>query len=79
MKKAKQNKQKQQNNPNEMNSFWCKANVKRFGFDNFRQDFDIMRNVVHTAMDACWDNRSKENVYNERFMNVYPAFFIWKY
>ena len=46
------------NNPNYMNLFWCKANVKRFGFDNLHQDFDIIR-IVRTAMDACQDNRSK--------------------
>ena len=33
-----------------MNLFWCKANDKRFGFDNLHQDFDIMR-IVHEAMD----------------------------
>ena len=31
-----------------MNSFWCKANVKRFGFNNLHQDLDIMR-IVHTV------------------------------
>ena len=60
-----------------MNLFWCKANIKRFGFNNLHQDFDII-GIVHTAMDACRHNRSKENVYNERFMNVYLAFLIWK-
>ena len=38
MKKEEKKKQKQ-NNPNKMNSFWCKANVKRFGFNNLHQDF----------------------------------------
>ena len=45
-----------------MNLFWCKANVKRFGFDNLHQDFDIMRNVIHTGMDACRDDRRKKCV-----------------
>ena len=47
-----------QNNTIEMNLFWCKANVKRFGFDNLYQDFDIM-GIVQTAMDAYRHNRSK--------------------
>ena len=59
--------------------FWCKANVKRFGFNNLHQDLDIMRNIVHTAMDSCRGNWGKENVYNERFINVHSAFLIWKY
>ena len=41
-----------------MNLFWRKANVKRFGFNDLLQDFDIMR-IVRTAMDACPDNSSK--------------------
>ena len=45
-----------------MNSSWYKANVKRFGFNKLHQDFGIMR-IIHIAMDACRDNRSKENVY----------------
>ena len=61
-----------------MNLFLCKANVKRFGFNNLHQEFDIMR-IVHTVMDACWEDRSKENVYNERFINVHLAFLIWKF
>ena len=40
-----------QNNPNKINLFWCKANVKRFGFNNLHQDFNIVR-IVHTAIDA---------------------------
>ena len=67
-----------QNNPNQMNLFWCKANVKRFGFNNLHQDFDIMRSI-NIAMDICRDNWSKENVYYERFINVYLALFIAKY
>ena len=63
------------NNPNEMNLFGCKANVKRFGFNNLHQDFDIMR-IVHTVMGACRDNRGKENVYNEKDTNVHLAFLI---
>ena len=63
-------KQTKQNNQNEINLFWCKANVKRFSLNNFPQDFDIMR-IVHTTMDACRDKRSKENVYYERFKNVH--------
>ena len=58
-----------------MNLFWCKANGKRFGFDNLHQDFDIMR-IVYTAMDACQDNKSKENVYNEEDINVHLVFLI---
>ena len=58
-----------------MNLFWCKANVKRFGFNNLGQDFDIIK-IVHTATDACRNNKSKENVYNERFINVHLAFLI---
>ena len=46
------------NNPNQMNLFCYKTNVKRFGFYNLHQGFDIMR-IVHTAMEACRDNRSK--------------------
>ena len=38
--------------------FWCKANVKRFGFNNLHQDFDIM-GIVHTAMDVFRANKSK--------------------
>ena len=52
-----------------MNSLWCKTNVKRFGFDNLHQDFDIIR-IILSAMDAGLENRNKENVYNERFINV---------
>ena len=62
-----------------MNLFWYNANVKHFGLNNLHQDFDIMRNFVHTVMDACWDNRSKENVYNEIFINVHLIFLIGKY
>ena len=47
-----------QNNPNWINLLWCKANVKRFGFNNFHQHIDIMR-IVDTVMDACRDNRRK--------------------
>ena len=52
-----------------MNLYWYIANVKRFGFNNLHQDFDIIR-IVHTEMGACGDNRSKENIYNEKFINV---------
>ena len=38
----------------------------------FIMDFDIMR-IIPTAMDACRNNISKENVYKERFINVYLA------
>ena len=38
-----------------MNLLWCKVDVKRFGFSNHHQD-----------LDACWDNRSKWKVYNEK-------------
>ena len=62
-----------------MNLFWCKVNVKHFGFNNLHQDFDIMRNIVHTVMNACRDNRIKENLYNERFQNVHLDFLIEKY
>ena len=41
-----------------MHLLWCKANIKCFGFNNLHQDFDIMR-VVHTAMGASRDKRSK--------------------
>ena len=64
-----------QNNPNSINLFWCKANVKRFGFNSLHQDFDIIR-IVHTAMDNCQDNRSKLNVYNEKDKSVHFAFLI---
>ena len=40
-----------------MNLLWCKADVKRFGFNNLQQDSDIR--ILHTMMDACQDNRSK--------------------
>ena len=30
-------------------------------------------------MDACQGNKSKENAYNERFININSAFLIWKY
>ena len=42
-----------------MNLLWCKANVKRFGFNNLLQDFDIMR-IVHTVMDPCQNNMKKK-------------------
>ena len=58
-----------------MNLFWRKANIKHFGFDNLHQDFDIMK-IVHIAMDACWDNKNKENVYNEEDINVHLVFLI---
>ena len=58
-----------------MNLFWCKANVKLFGFNNLHQDIDII-GIVHTAMGSCWDNRSKENVYNEKDINLHLAFLI---
>ena len=58
-----------------MNLFWCKANVKRFSFNNLHQDFDIIR-MVHTAMGACQDNRCKENIYDEKYMNVHLVFLI---
>ena len=32
--------------------------MKRFGFNNLHQDFDIRR-IVHTTMDACRENRCK--------------------
>ena len=32
--------------------------------------------IVDIAMDACRDNRSKVNVFNERFINVHLAFLI---
>ena len=46
-----------------MNLFWCKVNVKLFGFNNLHQDFDIMR-IVHTVIDACRYKRSKD-IHNE--------------
>ena len=58
--------------------FWCKANVKRFDFNNLLQDFDIMR-IVYTAMNTCRNNWSKENVYNEKSINVHLVFLIKKY
>ena len=41
-----------------MNLLGCKTDVKRFGFNQLYQDFDIMR-IVYTAMDTCRDIRSK--------------------
>ena len=35
-----------------------------------------MRNDVHIMMDASRNNRNKENVYNERFLNVHFVFLI---
>ena len=58
-----------------MNLFRCKVNVKYFGFDNLHQDFNIMKIVVHTAIDACRYNRRKENIYNERLITIHLAFF----
>ena len=61
-----------------MNLFWCKANVKCFGFNNLHQDFDIIR-IVHIAIDACCDNWSKGNVYNKKyfsFIYIYIFFFF---
>ena len=52
-------------NPKEINLYSCKAKVKRFGFNNLHQDFDIMSGV-HTAKDACWVNGRKLNVYNKK-------------
>ena len=34
--------------------------VKRFGFNNLHQDFNIMRNVVHIMMDSCRDKKNKK-------------------
>ena len=48
-----------------MNLFWCKPNVKSFGFNKLHRDFDIMR-IDYTAMDACRNYRSKEKVYTEK-------------
>ena len=41
-----------------MNLLYCKANVKRFGFNNLHQAFDIIR-IVHRAMDD-WYQSSDE-------------------
>ena len=42
-----------------MNLFWFKTSLKGLGFNNLHQDLDIMQ-IVHTAMDACQDDRSKK-------------------
>ena len=41
-----ESRKKNQNKPNKINSLYCKANIKRFGFNSLHQDFDIMKNVV---------------------------------
>ena len=52
-----------------MNLFGCKANVKRFSFEDLHKDIDML--IVHTAMDACQDYRRKENVYNQKDINMH--------
>ena len=47
-----------------MNSLWSEVDVKRFGFITYHQDLDIK--IVHIAMDACWDDWSKWEIYNEK-------------
>ena len=47
-----------------MNLLWCKVDANIFGFSNHHQDLDIK--IVHIAMDACWDDRSKWEIYNEK-------------
>ena len=36
-----------------MKLFLWKVNVKCFGFNNFHQDFKIMKNVDYAVMDGC--------------------------
>ena len=60
-----------------MSLFCCKANVKSFGFNKLHLDFDMR--IVHTVMDGCGDNGRKENVHDEKFINVHLAFLILKY
>ena len=55
-----------------MNILWCKVDVERFGFSNHHQDLDIR--IVHIAMDACWDNRSKCNVNHERYKCAHSVY-----
>ena len=43
-----------------MNLFLCKVNVERFGFDKLHQEFNNMKILFHTAMDACWNNKRKK-------------------
>ena len=50
-----------------MNLFLCKANVKRFGFDNLPRDFNIMRIEITGA---------KKNAFNGRFIYIHLAFLI---
>ena len=37
------------------------------------------KNVVYTAINICWNNRKKENVYKERLIIVHSAFLFWNY
>ena len=59
-----------------MNLFWCKVNVKRFGFDNLHQDFDIMR-IVPTAMNACRDNNYSVFLLSS-YIYIYIYIYIYK-
>ena len=43
-------KAKRQTNPKVMNLFWCKVNVKRFGFN--KSSSELSKNVAWTAMDV---------------------------
>ena len=52
----------------------------RFSFSNHHQDLDIK--IIHIAMHACWDDRSKWEIYNiqkslERVWHVEK--YIWKF
>ena len=50
-----------------MDFLWCKANVKRIGFNNLHQDFDIMR-IVQIMMDGA--NKTYEWVNNSHDIKV---------
>ena len=52
-----------------MNVFCCEVNVKRFGFDNLIQDFNIINIAVHGAMGASRNHKAKK-----MYITVYSAF-----
>ena len=59
-----------QNNPNYMNLFWCKANVKGFGFNDLHQDFDITRIVFLMMLDFFLKRQEKAS----RLLKKYAEF-----
>ena len=54
---------KEKNNPKFGELILIESHVKRFCFNNLHQDYNIMKYIVYTVMDVCWNNRRNENVY----------------